>query len=210
MQDDNLPEDHPPKGKLPEDESSLFRDFVGEVEPVKVSARAPGGKSRAETPGMAERRKAATGRAERAGNYLAGFEYVAPVKPWDILSWKRDGVQHGVFKQLRQGKYTVDVSVDLHRLTVEQARNAVFEYVRESVAHDNRCGLISHGRGEHRDPPALLKSCVNHWLREMDEVLAFHSAQRHHGGVGASYVLFRKSERKRNENRERYGLRSSD
>ena len=67
------------------------------------------------------------------------------------------------------------------------------------MTHDLRCELISHGRGEGRNPPALLKSCVNHWLRELDEVLAFHSAQRRHGGVGATHVLFRKCARERRQ-----------
>ena len=198
MQNDNFPED----------EAKLFRDFVGDVEPVKSEPQVATAKQPVSTPGMAERRKAAAADVEGSGNYLARSDYISPVKPWDILSWKRDGVQHGVFKRLRQGKYLIDASVDLHRLNVEQARVAVFQLIRECVAHDIRCAVISHGRGEHRDPPALLKSCVNHWLKEMDEVLAFHSAQRQHGGVGASYVLLRKSEKKRNENRESYGLRS--
>ena len=189
---------------LPEDDVKLFRDFIGEVDPVKTDNRVLAGKSAKRTPGMVERRKAAASEAERSGNYLARSDHITPVKPWDILCWKRDGVQHGVFKQLRQGKYLVDASVDLHGLNVEQARSAVFQFVRECVAHDIRCGLINHGKGEHRDPPALLKSCVKHWLLEMDEVLAFHSAQRQHGGVGATYVLFRKSEKQRMENRERY------
>src|SRR5690606_33251926 len=126
----------------------------------------------------------------------------------DTLDWKRDGVQHGVFKNLRLGRYPIDARLDLHRHSVEQARMAVFQFARDALAHDIRCGLISHGRGEGRDPPALLKSCVNHWLRELDEVLAFHSAERRHGGVGATYVLFRKSTREREENRERHGLRA--
>lgn len=195
--------------KLPEEESRLFRDSIGEVEPVKTGVRVPAKPLTRNMPGMAERRKAAIGEEEQSSNYLSGYEYVVPVKPWDFLSWKRDGVQHGVFKQLRQGKYLADASIDLHRHTVEQARSAVFQFVRDSVAHSVRCGLISHGRGENRNPPALLKSCVNHWLKEMSEVLAFHSAQRPHGGVGATYVLFKKSAAKRNANREKYGLRGA-
>jgi DNA-nicking Smr family endonuclease len=33
---------------------------------------------------------------------------------------------------------------------------------------------------------------VNRWLREVDNVLAFHSAQPADGGTGAVYVLLRK------------------
>jgi hypothetical protein len=35
-------------------------------------------------------------------------------------------------------------------------------------------------------------------------VQAFHSAQPQHGGTGAVYVLLRKSEEKKQENRERF------
>jgi hypothetical protein len=38
-------------------------------------------------------------------------------------------------------------------------------------------------------------------------VMAMHSAERRHGGGGALYVLLRKSERKKAENRERHQKR---
>ncbi|HEX4881776.1 MAG TPA: DNA endonuclease SmrA [Porticoccaceae bacterium] len=185
-----------------------FRALVGEVEPLRHRQRLVQPRTQARSPGQEIRRRAAEQERRRDGNYLARAEQVALVAPWDTLDWKRDGVQHGVFKNLRQGRYPIDARLDLHQLSVEQARLAVFQFARDAVAHDIRCGLISHGRGEGRNPPALLKSCVNHWLRELDEVLAFHSAERRHGGVGATYVLFRKSAREREENRERHGLRT--
>ena len=57
-----------------------------------------------------------------------------------------------------------------------------------------RCALVTHGKGEGRLQPAKLKSCVNHWLRQFNSVLAFHTAQRRDGGMGATYVLLKKSE----------------
>jgi DNA-nicking Smr family endonuclease len=50
----------------------------------------------------------------------------------------------------------------------------------------------------------VLKSYTAKWLIDMPQVMAYHSAQRHHGGAGALYVLVRKSERKKQENRERH------
>ena len=192
---------------MAEPDDQDFRALVGEVEPLRHAQRLI--RPRAQpTPGQEVRRHAAEQERIRDGNYLARAEQVVLVAPWDTLDWKRDGVQHGVFKNLRLGRYPVDARLDLHRHSVEQARMAVFQFARDALAHDIRCGLISHGRGEGRDPPALLKSCVNHWLRELDAVLAFHSAERRHGGVGATYVLFRKSPRERDENRERHGLRA--
>ena len=49
--------------------------------------------------------------------------------------------------------------------------------------------------------PGILKSFVNKWLPELPAVLAYHTAQRHHGGSGATYVLLKKSADKKHENR---------
>jgi len=190
------------------DDETDFRALMADVAPLRQAERLAERSPRSPSPGQELRRRAAARERERDGNYLARAEQITPVEPWAVLEWRRDGVQQGVYRNLRLGRYAIDSRLDLHRHTVEQARLAVFQFARDALAHDIRCGLISHGRGEHRSPPALLKSCVNHWLRELDEVLAFHSAERRHGGVGATYVLFRKSQRKSGDNRERFGSRA--
>jgi len=50
----------------------------------------------------------------------------------------------------------------------------------------------------------VLKGYVNQWLQDIEDVQAFHSAQAHHGGTGSAYVLLRKSDVKKRENRERF------
>ena len=52
-----------------------------------------------------------------------------PVDPNDYLAFARPGVQHGVYKNLRQGKYDIQSRLDLHRHTVEQARTALYGFV---------------------------------------------------------------------------------
>ena len=125
------------------------------------------------------------------------------VDPFDVLSFKRPGVQNGVFRNLRQAKYQIDARLDLHRMSVESARLAVYQFIVDCVANDVRMALVTHGKGLGRDHPALLKSCVAHWLPELDDVLAFHTAQKYHGGYGATYVLLKKSASKRQEAREK-------
>ena len=194
---------------MQDDEPNLFKDFVGEVTPLKSDPSAVSPKPAEITPGMILRRQAAENAGDRQRDYLASEDQVTMVKPWDELSFKRDGVQHGVFKNLRLGKYAIDSRLDLHGMKVEMARRKVLEFVNDCMAANLRCLLILHGKGELREKPALLKSCVNHWLQQMDQVLAFHSAQRHHGGFGATYVLLRKSDEKREENKERFSKRGS-
>jgi DNA-nicking Smr family endonuclease len=129
---------------------------------------------------------------------------VAQVEATAVLGFQRPGVQHGVYKNLRLGKYAIEARLDLHGMTVEQARGLVYQFVRDCMANDIRCALLTHGKGEGRIHPAILKSYVAHWLPQMTEVLAFHSAQKHHGGTGASYIMLKKSDKKRQENLEKH------
>lgn len=189
---------------IEEEEKKLFREFVGDVEPLSQSGQRLKIPVDRNSPALVTRRMAAVKVAASEDNFLAGEEHVPRVKPLDTLSFKRDGVQHGVFRRLKQGRYTVESSLDLHRLTVVQSRKEVLAFVRDCVAHDIRCGSITHGKGEQREDPGLLKSCVNYWLPQLNEVLAFHTAPRHSGGLGATFVLFRKSADKKAANRLRF------
>ncbi len=189
---------------IEEEEKKLFREFVGDVEPVTQLGLGLKILVDRNSPTLVSRRMAAVKVSENEDDFLPGAEHVPRVKALDTLSFKRDGVQHGVFRHLKQGRYSVESSLDLHRLTVVQARIEVLHFVRDCVAHNIRCGSITHGKGEHRENPALLKSCVNYWLPQLPEVLAFHSAPRHSGGLGATLILLRKSEEKKAANRMKF------
>ncbi|ASP38135.1 DNA endonuclease SmrA [Bacterioplanes sanyensis] len=153
----------------------------------------------------AERQRAAS--AEQPSieiNHLQVSE-VERVGPHDILGYKRPGIQDGVYRKLRLGKYEIEARLDLHRRTIEQARREIYRFVDDCLEHDLRTVLILPGKGDRNvEDPALLKSYLVHWLPQLDDVQAFHTAQLHHGGSGAFYVLLRKSDRKKQEARERF------
>jgi DNA-nicking Smr family endonuclease len=164
-----------------------------------------------QTPGMAERRKAAQRDESLYSNKLATGDEIKQLDPFDILSFIRPGVQHGVFKNLRLGKYDIQSTLDLHGKTVEQSRQSVWGFINDCYKQGVRCGLITHGKGQGREEPAKLKSCVNHWLPQIESVLAFHTAQKQHGGLGATYILFKKSSASRlrtSEQHQHRGKRS--
>ncbi|MBE9567371.1 MAG: Smr/MutS family protein [Proteobacteria bacterium] len=109
----------------------------------------------------------------------------------DILSFSRSGLQHKVIKKLRQGKHPIELVLDLHGLTIEQARVELQEFLGVCEAAGVRHVIIIHGKGfRSRDKP-VIKPMLNRWLREVDTVLAFHSAQPKDGGSGAVYVLLK-------------------
>jgi DNA-nicking Smr family endonuclease len=184
------------KQKTPDD--NLFLQQMKDVSPIKVEPTVVLASDRLDKTNAEKRRQAAAAELKKDKNFLSG-EYIEPVDPLAILEFKRDGVQTGVFRNLRLGKYQIDARLDLHSMTVEQARTAVFQFIADCMTHDIRCALITHGKGEGRENPAQLKSCVAHWLPQFDQILAFHSAQKQHGASGATYILLRKSEKKKLE-----------
>ncbi|WP_067223870.1 DNA endonuclease SmrA [Marinomonas gallaica] len=190
-----------------DDDFSLFAQEVKGIRPIKKTEIYLG-KKKGEVD-FTERQKAALIAKVEDRNHLSK-DYVERVDPDDMLEYKKDGVQDGVFKRLRQGKYGIDSRLDLHRRTVEQARVEVYQFVADCMRHDIRVAIIVHGKGDRIPDPndqATIKSFINKWLRDLDDVMAFHTAQRHHGGLGAVYVLFRKSDKARLENWERHQKR---
>ena len=188
----------PMSSKNPDSDSDLFLQLMKGVTPIKIEEKVVLASPHQDKTSLEKRRKAATADLEKDKNFLSG-EYIEPLDPLAVIEFKRDGVQHGVYRSLRMGKYQIDARLDLHNMTVEQARTAVFQFINDCMANDIRCALITHGKGEGREQPAQLKSCIAHWLPQLNDVMAFHSAQKRHGWVGATYVLLRKSEKKKQE-----------
>ena len=189
------------------DERLDFLEEMQDVRRIRRPNRADIKAPRELTPGHIERQRAATDLPRRDRNPLTA-DAVDPLKAHDILSWQRPGVQHGVFRKLRLGQYPIEARLDLHRMTIEQARREVFGFVQDCVRYGLRSVIILHGKGERNpDGVAQLKSYLGKWLPELEAVLAFHSAQRHHGGTGAVYVMIRKSDQQKQRNRELHGGR---
>jgi DNA-nicking Smr family endonuclease len=185
------------------DDNRAFGDLFGEdVQPLRGKGANHLVSPAQLTPGVMARRKAAQLEQQLSGNFLDPASVIAQVSPHDFIDFCRPGVQHGVYKNLRQGKYEIQSRLDLHRHTVEQARQALWNFLEDCQKHGVRCALVTHGKGEGREQPARLKSCVNHWLRQFDQVLAFHSAQKQHGGVGSTYVLIKKNSQSRQKTSE--------
>ncbi|MGI9213493.1 MAG: Smr/MutS family protein, partial [Methylococcaceae bacterium] len=118
-----------------------------------------------------------------------------------------DGIQNGVFRKLQQGGYDIEAMLDLHGYTVEQARDELFRFIGDCLHHDVRSALISHGKGRNnKEQKPLLKSYLARWLPLFPDVMAFHSAQKFHGGAGAVYLLLRKTEKQKQKTREKLGI----
>lgn len=201
------------------DDEELFRQQFADVKPLKKTGRVQLEKHQQFDGRQTEcARENALGNKPDQGHSPEapghGFnavsdDYVERLSPHDPVSFKRSGIQDAVFKKLRLGKYPIEGRLDLHQKKVAHAKKEVYQLIAEGMKYDMRCLLIVHGKGDRKpDEQATLKSYVAKWLQEIPEVMAYHSAIRQHGGVGAVYVMLRKSEKAKEVTREKLGRRT--
>lgn len=168
------------------DDESLFLAEMGDVTPIKPDNKIKHSK---------KPKKPLSRSDEEAHNFAIDGAFsdaeIMEECP-DILSFSRSGLQHNVLKKLRQGKYPVEHVLDLHGLTVVQARKELATFLAECEAAGIRHAIIIHGKGFRSKDKPVIKPMLNRWLRQLDNVLAFHSAQAKDGGSGAVYVLLKK------------------
>ncbi len=97
-------------------------------------------------------------------------------------------------RKLARGGYSVQAEIDLHGMTVAEARPRLTDFIEYSLIANKLCVRIVHGKGlGSGDRGPVLKNAVNRWLRKWDSVLAFVSTRQVDGGTGAIYVLLQKS-----------------
>jgi DNA-nicking Smr family endonuclease len=108
----------------------------------------------------------------------------------DELTYRRGGVQDAVMRRLRRGHYRVESELDLHGLTVPEAKQELRDFLARCIARQQRCVRIIHGKGLGSGPRGpVIKQAVNVILRRTEHVVAFCSARQVDGGTGAIYVL---------------------
>jgi DNA-nicking Smr family endonuclease len=193
---------------MSDDDDNIFQREMSGVKPLKREPRVAlqGGMQQAKDSSLEERRRAAVESPGVDRNILTD-EGIAPLDAWYVLDFKRPGVQNGVYRKLKQGRYEADACLDLHRMTVNVARRELFSFIEEAQQLGLRTVLLIHGKGEskaEKEKSSILKGCANHWLQQLPAVQAFHSAQSRHGGTGAVYVLLQKSEEMKRKNRIRF------
>lgn len=108
----------------------------------------------------------------------------------EALSFRRSGIGPDVVRKLRKGDWSVQAQVDLHSLRTDEARETLGSFVRESFKTGLRCVRVVHGKGLGSPGKVpVLKSKVQSWLIQKNQVLAFVQATPAHGGAGALIVL---------------------
>ena len=179
-----------------DDDARLFREMMGDVKPLAPDNRIAPSKKRP-APGRHSRDDSADhAQPHSSQRAFIQSEYVDHVRAEETLYFSRPGLQHKVTKRLKRGEIPVEDSLDLHGATIDEAARVVEEFIQHAQEQGFRCVIIVHGKGHRSEEnKPVLKSQINHWLRQHNSVLAFCSAMPKDGGVGAMYVLLRRGEK---------------
>jgi DNA-nicking Smr family endonuclease len=118
------------------------------------------------------------------------LEHPEYIEGWVGVAGKR------FLPNLRNGLYSIQGQIDLHGLSLSEARIAVEDYIVRMSRFRSCCIKIIHGRGINSPTDrATLKEALQRLLstRRMSRyVVAYASAPSKDGGVGAVYVLLSK------------------
>ena len=168
-----------------DDDAALFREATRDVKPLAHEREVLPGK-----------RPSARARFTRADREAILEESLQPppddpaLVGGDELAFTRPGVRQDVLRRLRRGHYRVQAELDLHGLTVREAKAILREFLVEALRRGAHCVRIIHGKGLRSGPRGpVLKQAVAVTLRRSGHVIAYASARAVDGGTGAVYAL---------------------
>lgn len=172
-----------------DEDVSAFRQAMRDIPPLEQDVRAPHYKPK---PALRARFRRDDEQSVLKESLEADIDDIE-TGAGEALRFHRPSVGRRTMRKLSRGNFAVQNEIDLHGMTVPEAKAELRAFINESVYRGHTCVRVVHGKGlgsGQRGP--VLKGKVNNWLRRWNEVLAFVSTRQVHGGTGAVYVLLGK------------------
>ncbi len=181
--------------EVPASEETLFAEAMAGVQPFDENARAIVPTPIRETRPRTVQDPDVEALAELS-DLVAGVGAFDITDTTEFLEGAATGVDHRLVRRLRRGHFSFRRHLDLHGMTVAEARDAVSGFLQRAIRDGERCVLVVHGRGLNSpDNVPVLKRNLVDWLSRGSwarSVLAFTSARACDGGAGALYILLRR------------------
>lgn len=164
----------------PED-LALFRDFVAGTRPLEQDKIAPVvQRSKQKRPTLTSNSTT----AEKLFFFSDEFEVFADTQ--GTLSYVQTGDDPHLAGRLRRGELTPQVVLDLHGMTVQEAKTELAGLLNYCEQQQLNCACVVHGKGL-----GILARKVPNWLIQHPNVRAFHTAPRSWGKHGALLLLLK-------------------
>ncbi len=183
---------NPMEDLTPQQEEELFYEAMKGVTPIPKENRVGKGPKITVPPKFREKEESeALSRLIHLIKYGKGFNLMDTPEYIEGTGYH---IHPDVARRLHRGDFSIQAHIDLHGLRVEEAKEAFEEFLKWAVTHNKRGLLIIHGRGLSSPSEPVLKKKVVEWLTHgpwRKWVVAYSSARKCDGGLGATYVLLR-------------------
>ncbi len=184
----------PPKPEVAPDEAELFLRAVADAR--RLHAPPPARKD--EKPVI--RQPSRLDEAERQTFLRALEDLKLDVSFRDELPGEGEHVRPlpvNRMRQLRRGAIRLDLQLDLHGLTRDEALQSLSSFITSAFNRGQKAVLIITGKGNRSPGEPVLQGAVTGWLRERGKgmVAEFAPAPREMGGSGAFVVFLKEKEK---------------
>ena len=111
----------------------------------------------------------------------------------EYIEWTNPRMRSDIARRLHHGDFAVQDSLDLHGMTLAEAKEALDLFFRDAVRRRLFCIKVIHGRGLRSPNGPVLKEAFRKLLHEHFRkwVIAYATAKDCDGGLGATYVILK-------------------
>lgn len=187
--------------KKKDNDQSGFESFLKDVKPIKKSNKVKKEVSVRINP----TNKKIKENERKIENSFLNFKKKSP-QEFQKNTQKNLTVEKGpINKRLKNGKVPIDIKIDFHGFTLEEAKNKFLEVINNCYQKELRCILFITGKGlkknnssepEERLYYGKIRNNFMKWVTDTQirsKILAVQQANIKHGADGAFYVYLRKS-----------------
>lgn len=193
-----LPDAAPPSGTSEETtgiaaaDIDLFRKAVANVQRLAPTNRALLPPVPVAPPSVLKQKRQTASGVDVMTPLSVSDSFASALLAPDGTHFLQSGCGPDLLKKLRQGKWRVEATLDLHGATLERARSRLDGFLSSCLLHQLRCVRVVHGKGHgSKGNSPVLKETVRRWLSQLEGVMAFVECEERDGGSGAVLVLLR-------------------
>ncbi|OCG07046.1 hypothetical protein A9G13_08665 [Gilliamella sp. wkB178] len=168
------------KFKLSNDEINLFKNSIGNTKRLKQDTVIHKPIKRSQQAIATQKQQ-----YEKINTEFYFSDDYHPLLQEDPIRYSRENADPNEIKKLRRGFYDPEFFLDLHGLTLAEAKKEISALIAACLQERAHCACIMYGHGKN-----ILKKQTPMWLAQHPQIICFHQAPKEFGGTAALLVLF--------------------
>ncbi len=105
------------------------------------------------------------------------------------------GIDRNTAEKLQKGLLPIDITIDLHGSTIDEAYHIVSQLINQAFNNGQRLLLVITGKGKQGNSYETLNKMLPRFLNYPElsnKIIFFDYAQPRHGGQGAYYIYLKR------------------